>query len=123
MFSHSIYARNNVGTMYQYEIGQEMGIGDVWGVTRFHPRFVGIAENNNQIEHMSISTILQVVMDEPLTVLASIEEEKVLAGQADTAEAAADMALNKAIHDEFAPFFAQDSQGAAERLRRYLSTE
>lgn len=121
MFSHSIYARNNIGTMYQYEIGEEMGISEVWGVSGFHPRFVGIAENNNQIEHMSISTILQVVMDESLSVLNAIEEEKVLAGQADSAEAAADMALNQAIHDEFAPLYAQDSQAAAGALRRYLS--
>ena len=123
MFSHSIYARNNVGTMYQYDIGEGMSIADVWGVTGFAPRFVGIAVNNNQVEHMSISMVLQMVLDEPVLVLDGIEEEKVLVGHADSKEANADMALNNAIHREFKPYFARDWETAVEHLRRVLKSE
>jgi len=123
MFSHSIFARNNVGTMYQYDQGEAMGIAEVWGVTGFAPRFVGTPENNNQVEHMSISSILQMVMEESVVVLDVIEEEKVIAGGADPAEANADMALNNAIHSEFAPFYAEDGLAAVEHLRCVLKSE
>ena len=33
MFSHSILARDNVGTMYQNDMSEAMGIAEVWGVT------------------------------------------------------------------------------------------
>jgi len=121
MFSHSIFARDNVGTMYQYDLGEAMSIADVWGVTGFAPQFVGTPENNNQVEHMSISMVLQMVLEEPVTILAAIEEEKVVAGQADAAEANADMALNSAIHNEFASSFAENGLQAVEHLRCFLN--
>ena len=120
MFSHSIFARDNVGTIYQYDLGEAMSIADVWGVTGFAPQFVGIPENNNQVEHMSISMVLQMVLGEPVLVLDAIEEEKVLARQADEAEANTDMALNNAIHTEFAPSFAENGLQAVEHLRCFL---
>ena len=120
MFSHSIFARDNVGTMYQYDLGEAMSIADVWGVTGFAPQFVGTPENNNQVEHMSISMVLQMVLEEPVTILAAIEEEKVAARQADAAEANADMALNSAIHNEFAPSFSENGLLAVEQLRCFL---
>ena len=120
LFSHSIFARNNVGTMYQYNQGKAMSTGKVWGVSGFALRFVGIPKNNNQIEHMSISMIVQMVMHEPLFVLDGIEEEKLLLGHASSEEAYADMALNNAIHKEFAPYFAENRLRAVERLRLEL---
>jgi hypothetical protein len=122
MFSHSIFARDNVGTMYQYELDQEMGIAEVWGVSGFAPQFVGIPENNNQVEHMSISMILQIVLDESVVVLDGIEEEKTLLGHAAKEEAQADMALNNAIHNDFAPISAQEGQTAVEHLRCILKS-
>ena len=53
----------------------------------------------------------------------TIEEEKVLAGQACSAEANAGMALNNAIHEEFAPYFAEDWETAVENLRRVLKSD
>jgi hypothetical protein len=99
-----------------------MGNAQVWGVSGFAPRFVGIPENNNQVEHMSISMVLQIVLDEPVVVLDGIEEEKVLLGQAHSEEAQANMALNNAIHNEFAPFIAQDGLTAVEHLRCVLKS-
>ena len=122
LFSHSLYARNNIGTMYQHELGRVMGIAEVWGVTGFDPHFVGIAANNNQIEHLSISTLLQMVLNEPLVALNAIEQEKRLKGEATAAEAAADTALNQAIHDVLAPLYIQDSRAAVKQLRCFLKT-
>ena len=122
MFSHSIFARDNVGTMYQYELDQEMGIAEVWGVSGFAPHFVGIPENNNQVEHMSISMILQIVLDESVVVLDGIEEEKTLLGHAAEEEAQADMALNNAIHTNFAQNIAEEGQSAVEQLRCILKS-
>lgn len=123
MFSHSIFARDNVGTMHQYDVDRAMSISEVWGVSGFAPHFIGITQNNNQVEHMSISMVLQMVLGEPLVALDGIEEEKVLVGHADQAEAKADMALNNAIHKEFAPMFVDDWQQAVERLRCVLKDE
>lgn len=120
MFSHSIFSRDNVGTMYQYDLGKRMSTSEVWGVSGFAPRFVGIPVNGNQIEHMSISIILQLVMKEPVLILDGIEEEKLLLGQARSEEGYADMALNNAIHNEFAPYFDGNRLEAVERLRLYL---
>ena len=64
-----------------------------------------------------LGMVLQVVLQEPLTVLDAIEEEKVVTGQADSAEANADMALNNAIHNEFAPSFSENGVLAVEQLR------
>ncbi|MFN2190541.1 MAG: hypothetical protein ACK2T3_17395, partial [Candidatus Promineifilaceae bacterium] len=120
LFSHSIFARDNVGTMYEYDLGEAMSIADVWGVTSFASQFVGIPENDNQVEHMSISMLLQMVMAEPVAVLDAIDEEKVVTGQADAAEANADMALNSAIHNEFAPSFAENGLRTVEQWRCFL---
>lgn len=120
LFSHSIFTRYNVGTMYEYDMGKRMSISKVWGVSGFAPQLVGIPENDNQIEHMSISMILQIVMKEPVLVLDGIEEEKLLLGNARSAEGYADMALNNAIHDEFAPYFHGNRLNAVERLRHVL---
>ena len=123
LFSHNIFSRDNVGTMYQYDQGERMSVSKVWGVSGFAPHFVGIPENANQIEHMSISIILQMVMHEPVLILDGIEEEKLLLEDVRKEEAYADMALNNAIHKEFAPFFAETRLEAVERLRLSLKGE
>ncbi len=123
LFSHSIYSRTNVDTMYQYAQAQAMSTGKVWGVSGFAPQFVGIPHNDNQIEHMSISMVVQLVLHEPLVILDGIEEEKILSGKSQKEESQADMALNKAIHMEFLPYFAKNRSGAVENLRRVLKKQ
>lgn len=120
LFSHSIFARNNVGTMHQYDIGKKMSIGSIWGVSGFADHFVGTEKNNNQIEHMSISIVLQLVMNEPVIILDAIEEAKLLIGHADAKETHADIALNNAIHKEFKPHFSENRLQAVELLRAAL---
>ncbi len=123
LFFHSIFSRDNVDTMYQYDQGKEMSTGKVWGVSGFAPRFVGTPHNNNQIEHMSISMVVQLVLHEPLAILDAIEEEKLLSGQSREEESHADMALNKAIHKEFLPYFSKNRSGAVDNIRRVLKKQ
>ena len=75
-----------------------MSIDKVWGFSGFASRFVGIQINNNQVEHMSISMVVQFVMHEPVAVLDGIEEEKLLLWHVRSEESYADMALNNTIH-------------------------
>ncbi len=123
MFSQGLFAHNSLPIMWQYDQGEYMNVAEVWGLTGFAPQFVGTPKNNNQIEHMSISAFLQFVMEEPLLALNSIENEKLLRGRADSAEAHADMALNKAIAYEFVPFYATQKTQAVDHLRCFLQDE
>lgn len=120
LFSHGIFGHNSIPEMWRHAQGENISVSEVWGLSGFAPQFVGTPRNANQIEHMSISAYLQFVMDEPLTVLNGIEQEKLVRGHADAAEAHADMALNRAIADEFAPFYATQPEQAVERLRAFL---
>ncbi|MXU65057.1 hypothetical protein [Oceanomicrobium pacificus] len=122
IFDHGFARRFHLGTIWQYETGTPARDAEIWGVSGFAPRFVGPAENDNQIEHMSISMVVQGVLDEPLLILDAFEEFEQLTGGASAAEAAADEALNAAVRDLFLPGFQTDLDGAVERLRAGLKT-
>lgn len=117
VFSHGFLARFNVVTMYEHRVGTRLGVSKAWGWAGFAPAYVGTPKNANQVEHMSISLILQALFEQPLAVLNAIERAKLAAGGADEAEAHADMALNRAIHEVFVPTFREDLLGAVEALR------
>ena len=123
LFSHGDFGRNSVAEMWRYRLKKHLGISEIWGVTGFDWQFVGTEKNANQVEHMSITSFLQIVLDEPITALNAIEEKKVLANGADPAEAAADMALNQAVHDYLQPNYIYDLPGAVEKLRSVLKGE
>jgi len=120
IFDHGFATRFHVGTIWQYETGKARNGPEIWGVSGFAPEFVGPPENNNQIEHMSISMVVQGLLREPLAVLDAFEEIERLTGSASAAEAAADEALNAAIREVFIPTFENDLPGAIEALRRHL---
>jgi len=120
LFSHGDYGRNSVAEMWRYHIRKHLGISEIWGVTGFDWRFVGVPQNANQIEHMSITSFLQLVLDEPLEALNAIEDKKVLLNGADPKEAAADKALNQAVHDNLLPDYIHDLPGAVANLRTVL---
>jgi hypothetical protein len=101
LFEHGFVHRFSVKTIYQYNVETAMSVGEVWGISGFKDRFVGPAENNNQIEHLAISALLQVVARTPVSVLNALELEKAIAGDASDGEAKADIALNNAIHQYF----------------------
>lgn len=123
VFDHGFATRFHVGTIWQYQTGRAELDGDIWGVSGFAARFVGPPENNNQIEHMSISMVIQGLLREPLLVLDAFEELERLTGVASAEEAAADTALNEAIHDVFVPSFHGNLPQAIEALRHHLREE
>lgn len=123
VFSHGFIARYNVSTMHQYDVGKAMSISETWGVSGFADRFVGVSSNANQVEHLSISIILQAVLGKPLLVLNAIEEEKLLVHGGNKAEARADMALNTAVHSVFLTKLDSDLITAVEALRTELKNK
>lgn len=120
IFDHGFASRFHVGTIWQYETGAAQSGSDIWGVSGFAPEFVGPPENNNQIEHLSISMVVQGLLREPLLVLDAFEEMEWFIGSASAAETAADEALNRAIREIFIPGFERSLPEAIEALRRHL---
>ncbi|MCF6273505.1 MAG: hypothetical protein L3J37_10015 [Rhodobacteraceae bacterium] len=120
LFDHGFATRFHMGTIWQYETGKAQENADIWGVSGFAPEFVGPPENNNQVEHMSISLVVQALLGEPLSILAAFEKMEQWTGMADASEAAADMALNAAINKVFIPAYEKDTLLAIEALRDYL---
>lgn len=120
VFSHGFLERFNVVTLYEHHIGSSVGVSRAWGLAGFDDRYVGTPKNANQVEHMSISLLLQALFKQPVVMLNGVERAKLSAGSADEAETNADMALNTAIHEVFVPAFRKDLLGATEQLRARL---
>jgi len=119
---HGMWGRFNVTTMWKYASGTGGERAALWGVSGFHPDYVGLASNNNQIEHMAISAVTQRVFHVPVVALSTIEyaqwrlERGVKQG-----EARADIALNHAIARDFLPYYSVDNPTrAAARLIEVL---
>lgn len=123
IFNHGFTRRFHVGTIWQYETGVEESNSAIWGVTGFAPEYVGPPENNNQVEHMSISMTVQGILREPALVLEAFEKFESLLGSASKAEAEAeaDNALNAAVKDSFVSRFQEDLPGAIASLRQRLT--
>lgn len=123
IFDHGFARRFHVGTIWQYETGKAQSDPAIWGVSGFAPEFVGPPENNNQIEHMSISMVVQGLLREPLLVLDAFEEFEKLTGSASAEEANADEALNAAIREIFVPAYEADLEAAIAALRTRLRAD
>lgn len=121
LISHSFFNRFNITSMWRYRNGENIWLGKIWGVTGFAPRFVGVETNDNQVEHMTISMTLQMVLGNPVSALNMIEYRDVLTGRSSDAEANADISVNNAISRIFAPRFRRDYREAIEVLRCALA--
>ncbi len=120
VFEHGFVGRFSVKTIYQYDVQTAMSVGEVWGTSGFKDRFVGPVENNNQIEHLTISALLQVVARTPVSVLDALEREKATVGASSSGEAKADIALNNAIHRYFLPGVYDSFDTAVGKLKTVL---
>ncbi|MBD3662614.1 hypothetical protein [Sulfitobacter aestuariivivens] len=120
IFDHGFVGRFSVKTIYQYDVKTPMSVGEVWGTSGFKERFVGPAENNNQVEHLTISALLQAVAGTPAAVLNAVELEKAASAQASPGEARADMRLNNAIRQFFVPTVFDDLGIASRNLKAAL---
>ena len=122
MVQKTLSSRMNVVEMWRHHTGQEMTHPEAWGLSGFADQFVGDFERNvNQVEHLAISTFIQVVLKEPELVLSLQEDKELLLGHSSgQAMALADKAINKAVATQFAPYFVADMRGAVAHLRCIL---
>jgi hypothetical protein len=106
--------------MWQYA---SAGSGAGWGVSGFHPDYVGPARNHNQIEHLAISAVAQRVFHLPLVALTAVEHAQWrLQRGVEEGEAHADMALNVAVARDLLPYYSVDNPArACARLAQALS--
>ncbi len=120
---HGMWGRFNVTTMWQYARGTGGARAALWGVSGFHPDYVGPASNNNQIEHMAISAVTQRVFHVPAVALSAVEyaQWKLQRG-VEESEARADSVLNEAVARDLLPYYSVDNPTrAAERFAEALS--
>jgi hypothetical protein len=121
MVAQTLSSRMNVGEMWRHYTGEEITHPEAWGVTGFVEKFVGDPRNVNQVEHLSISMFIQLVLKEPALILSLEEDKELLAGHSSgEAMALADKAVNNAVASEFAPYFADDLRGTVAHLRCFL---
>jgi hypothetical protein len=95
----------------------------LWGVSGFHPDYVGPASNNNQIEHLAISAVTQRVFRVPMSALSAVEyaQWKLQRGVKES-EARADSALNRSVARNLLPYYSvSNPRRAVERLIEALS--
>ena len=112
----------NVVEMWRHHTDRQVTHPEAWGLSGFAEQFVGDAEKNvNQVEHLAISTFIQVVLKEPELVLSLQEDKELLSGHSSgRAMALADKAINNAVATQFVPWFADDPRGTVEHLRCFL---
>jgi hypothetical protein len=117
---HGIWGRFNVVTMWRFaNAGRSAG----WGVSGFHPDYVGPARNKNQIEHLAISAVAQRVFHVPVVALTAVEYAQWRFQRGvEEGEARADMALNVAVARDLLPYYTVDNPSrACARLAQALS--
>ncbi len=112
-YTHGIWGRFNVVEMWRYHVGAEVSVDATWGLTGFAERFVGDATNTNQIEHMTISAVAQMVLGVPVVLLDLLEEAEWILRRGTRAASRADIALNGAVARSLRPLFRVDDPGPA----------
>ena len=122
MVQETLSSRMNVVEMWRHHTGQKLTHPEAWGLSGFAEQFVGDHDQNvNQVEHLAISTFIQVVLKEPELVLSLQEDKELLEGHSSgRAMALADKAINNAVATQFAPYFATDPRGTVAHLRCFL---
>jgi hypothetical protein len=121
-YTHSYWGRFNVTEVWRYEIREDTGMDEIWGLSGFDDYFIRDPHNTNQIEHMAITSLAQIVLRLPLMLLNVLEDLESLLHKASWIEGAADKALNRAVARHFCPLFnLEDPQRACESLERALA--
>ena len=120
----TLWTRYTVAKMWQYQVGRVVSASATWGVSGFHPDFVGRPQNNNQIEHLTISASLQMIWHVPVLALNLVEYGQWLTPPGvPYAEAQADIRLNQAIAHHFVRQFIRGSPAhACQQLQMVLAS-
>ncbi|QIE40876.1 hypothetical protein G5B39_02215 [Rhodobacteraceae bacterium SC52] len=119
LFSHGFVGHFSVPHIHQYATGEGLTPSQVWGVEGFDPTFVGPPTNDNHVEHMGLSALLQGVANVPGAVLYAVEALEIAVDHEDASAAAADRALNRAVRDVLLPNMGKDPR---ELMRALLAT-
>ena len=123
-YSHGPWARFNVVEMWRYQARSDLTPDEVWGLSGFADRYVGDATNTNQIEHMAISAVAQMVLALPQLLLDVVEELEWILRKGTRAASKADERLNRAIARVFQPRFrAEAPQAACQELEKELARD
>jgi len=121
-YTHGGWSRFNVVEVWRYRVGKNIGVDDVWGLSGFAPRFVGDSTNTNQIEHMAITAVAQIVLRIPVLLLDILEELEWMLRKGTKAASQADKLVNRAVARQLLPVYnLQDPERACELLEKELS--
>jgi hypothetical protein len=103
--------------MWRFLVGNDLNADEIWGLTGFHPKFVGDKSNTNQIEHMTISAVAQCALGIPRFALNLLEEIEWMLRKGTRPASKADILVNNVIGREFLPLFRVDNpEPACRRL-------
>lgn len=120
LWSHGFVGHFSVPHIHQYATGRGATPSAIWGVEGFDPSFVGPASNNNQVEHMGISALLQGIVHIPGAVLNAVEAIEVFVDHEDPAAARADRALNRIVREVLVPRIEDDALEIVDALNAAL---
>jgi hypothetical protein len=122
-YTHGAWGRFNVVAMWQFSIGAKASVDEVWGLSGFSEPFIGDATNTNQIEHMTITALAQIVLGIPAVLLVVLEEMEWMLRKGTYAASKADERVNRAVARHFRPLFRLEDPGpACEALEQALRT-
>ncbi len=105
VFSHGIWGRHNVVEMWRFRSGAHIEHMDFWGMNGLHQRFIGDPTNNNQIEHLVISAVMQITLGMPVLFLNLLEDAQWILQQAPNVHRLSDQAVNNAVAYDLKPRF------------------
>ncbi len=121
-YTHGVWGRFNVVEMAQYATGTETGADAFWGLSGFDAHFIRDDTNTNQIEHMTISALAQIVLRLPCLLLDLLEDAEWMLHKGTYQASQGDKALNRAVARHFCPLFdVNDPHPACDGLERVLS--
>jgi hypothetical protein len=116
------FSRCNVATLWQYAQERAQSLSALWGVSGFHAGYVGDPHNDNQIEHLTITAVMQGVFGVGLPILNALEWGERLSPDVPAAEMHADIALNRAVAGVLLPAFTSHApERAVLRMRAALA--
>jgi hypothetical protein len=122
-YTHGTWGRFNVVEMWRYGVGSKVSVDEAWGLSGFSEPFVGDATNTNQIEHMAITALAQMVLGIPAILLDVLEELEWMLRKGTLAASRADERLNRAVARHFRPLFRLEDPGpACEALEKAVGT-
>lgn len=120
LWSHGYVGHFSVPHIHQYATDKGALQSEIWGVEGFDTTFVGAASNNNQVEHLGISALLQGVAGVPGALLNAVEALEVMVDHEDPAAANADRALNRVVQEILVPKVEDNPTEITEALRAAL---